>query len=256
MFTKAFAERLDSCCEVSVKEAENGDAILPGRVLLAPGNWHMTVTRFGGEPRVALNQNENVNGHRPSVDVLMHSVALEYGSRAVGVIMTGMGKDGAEGLRELQRRGGHVIAQDKESSVIYGMNREVVQNGDANEVVPVDAIAGADPGAAARTDPGKEGSMNLEDRYNLDNLGNRTQELVYQAIERLLDDGTAMCTCEECVTDLAAWTLNHATPRYYTSLLAPLTPTRSGAEDAVEIELALAAGVKKLKNIRTTGKGA
>ena len=88
-----------------------------------------------------LNQNENVNGHRPSVDVLMHSVALEYGSRAVGVIMTGMGKDGAEGLRELHRRGGHVIAQDKDSSVIYGMNREVVQNGDADEVVPVDAIA-------------------------------------------------------------------------------------------------------------------
>ena len=141
VFTKAFADRLDSCCKVRVKEAENGDAILPGRVLLAPGSWHMTVTRFGGEPRVALNQSENVNGHRPSVDVLLHSVALEYGGRAVGVIMTGMGKDGAEGMRELRRRGGYVIAQDKESSVIYGMNREVVQNGDANEVASVDAIA-------------------------------------------------------------------------------------------------------------------
>jgi two-component system, chemotaxis family, protein-glutamate methylesterase/glutaminase len=142
VFTKAFAERLDACCEVSVKEAENGDAILPGRVLLAPGNWHMTVTKFGTEPRVALNQSENVNGHRPSVDVLMHSVALEYGNRAAGVIMTGMGKDGAEGLRALHRRGGRVIAQDKDSSVIYGMNREVVQNGNADEVVPVQAIAG------------------------------------------------------------------------------------------------------------------
>jgi two-component system chemotaxis response regulator CheB len=141
VFTKAFAERLDACCELNVKEAENGDAIVPGRVLLAPGNWHMTVTKFGAEPRVALNQSENVNGHRPSVDVLMHSVALEYGSRALGVIMTGMGKDGAEGLRALHRRGGRVIAQDKESSVIYGMNREVVQNGNADEVVPVQAIA-------------------------------------------------------------------------------------------------------------------
>ena len=142
VFTKAFADRLDSCCKVRVKEAEDGDPILPGRVLLAPGNWHMTVTRFGGDPRVSLNQAENVNGHRPSVDVLVHSVALEYGCRAVGVIMTGMGKDGAEGMRELRKRGGHIIAQDKDSSVIYGMNREVVQNGDANEVVPVEAIAG------------------------------------------------------------------------------------------------------------------
>jgi two-component system, chemotaxis family, protein-glutamate methylesterase/glutaminase len=141
VFTKAFADRLDSCCSIAVKEAENGDAILPGRVLLAPGNFHMTVSRFGAEPRVLLNQEENVNGHRPSVDVLMHSVAIEYGARAIGVIMTGMGKDGAEGLHDLRRRGGHVIAQDKESSVIYGMNREVVQNGDAHEVIPVEGIA-------------------------------------------------------------------------------------------------------------------
>jgi len=141
VFTKAFADRLDSCCAVRVKEAENGDLILPGRVLIAPGNWHMTVTRFGVEPRVLLNQNNPVNGHRPSVDVLMHSVAREYGSKAVGVIMTGMGKDGAEGLRELHGRGGKIIAQDQNTSVIYGMNKEVVQNGDAHEVVPVDQIA-------------------------------------------------------------------------------------------------------------------
>jgi two-component system chemotaxis response regulator CheB len=141
VFTRAFAERLSDCCALSVKEAENGDAILPGRVLLAPGNFHMTVSRFGSEPRVLLNQEENVNGHRPSVDVLMHSVAMEYGARAIGVIMTGMGKDGAEGLHELRKRGGHVIAQDKESSVIYGMNREVIQNGDAHEVIPVEGIA-------------------------------------------------------------------------------------------------------------------
>jgi two-component system chemotaxis response regulator CheB len=141
VFTRAFAERLDSCCQVRVKEAENGDPIVAGRVLLAPGNFHMTVTRFGSQPRVELSQGETVNGHRPSVDVLMRSVALEYGARAVGVIMTGMGKDGAEGLRQLHARGGHVIAQDRESSVIYGMNREVVQNGNADEVAPVIEIA-------------------------------------------------------------------------------------------------------------------
>ena len=141
VFTKAFAERLDGCCALAVKEAENGDAILPGRVLIAPGNWHMSVSRFGAEPHVTLGQAETVNGHRPSVDVLMRSVALEYGSRALGVIMTGMGRDGADGLRELRKRGGHVIAQDKETSVIYGMNREVVQAGDAHEVVPVEGIA-------------------------------------------------------------------------------------------------------------------
>ncbi len=141
VFTRAFAERLDSCCALRVKEAEDGDAIVPGRVLIAPGDWHMTVSRSGGEPRVLLDQTEPVNGHRPSVDVLVHSVALEYGSRAIGIIMTGRGKDGAEGLHALARRDGYVIAQDRESSVIYGMNREVIQNGDANEVLPVSVIA-------------------------------------------------------------------------------------------------------------------
>ncbi len=141
VFTKAFADRLDSCCEVLVKEAVHGDAILPGRVLLAPGDWHMTVSRFGGAARVELNKAENVNGHRPSVDVLMHSVAMVYGSRAAGVIMTGMGKDGAQGFNELHRHGGWVIAQDRGSSVIYGMNREVVQNGDADETAPAEQIA-------------------------------------------------------------------------------------------------------------------
>jgi two-component system chemotaxis response regulator CheB len=142
VFTKAFAERLDTVCAVRVKEAVDGDPILPGFVLIAPGNWHMKVTRFGTEPRVILNQEENVNGHRPSVDVLVKSVAREYGSRAVGVIMTGMGRDGADGMRELRTRGGRIIAQDKATSVIFGMNKEVVQNGDAHEVVPVGEIAG------------------------------------------------------------------------------------------------------------------
>jgi two-component system chemotaxis response regulator CheB len=143
VFTKAFAERLDACCDLSVKEACEGDAILPGRVLLAPGDWHMTVCRAGPLPHVSLTRGDPVSGHRPSVDVLMHSVAAEYGGRALGVIMTGMGRDGADGLHELHRRGARVIAQDRASSVIYGMNREVVQRGDADEEVPVERIADA-----------------------------------------------------------------------------------------------------------------
>jgi len=96
--------------------------------------------------------------------------------------------------------------------------------------------------------------MNLTDRYNLDTLGNRTQEMVYEAIERMIEGGVDMCTCEECVTDLAAWTLNHATPRYYTSLLAPLNPDPVRENKMrVEIELALAAGLKKLAQHRHHG---
>lgn len=137
VFTNAFANRLDSLCRISVKEAEEGDLILPGRALIAPGDFHMTVTRFNTKPKVILQQWKPVSGHRPSVDVLAHSVAREYGSKAIGVIMTGMGKDGAEGIGEIKEKGGHIIAQDEGSSVIYGMNREVVRNGDADEIVSV-----------------------------------------------------------------------------------------------------------------------
>lgn len=141
VFTKAFAERLNSTCSLAVKEAEDGDALLPGRVLIAPGNHHMVVLHYASEPKVQLNQREPVSGHRPSVDVLMHSVAREYGPRALGVIMTGMGKDGANGIRELHKQGGYILAQNRETSVIYGMNREVIQNGDADEVVSVEGIS-------------------------------------------------------------------------------------------------------------------
>jgi two-component system chemotaxis response regulator CheB len=140
VFTKAFADRLDSVCALSVKEAEDGDLILPGRVLIAPGNQHLTVLRCTTDARVLLDQREPVSGHRPSVDVLMHSVAREYGPRALAVIMTGMGKDGANGIKELHSRGGYVIAQDRESSVIFGMNGEVILNGDADEILPVHEI--------------------------------------------------------------------------------------------------------------------
>jgi len=141
VFTRAFADRLDSLCSVPVKEARNGDEILPGRVLIAPGDYHMMVTRFNTNPKVMLHQWEPVSGHRPSVDVLMYSVAREYGPRAIGVIMTGVGKDGAEGIKEMKKRGGYIIAQDRDSSVIYGMNREVIRNGDADEIISVYSIA-------------------------------------------------------------------------------------------------------------------
>jgi two-component system chemotaxis response regulator CheB len=141
VFTRAFAERLNAVCRLQVKEAEEGDALLAGRVLIAPGDYHLVVLRSAPRPRVSLHQRELVSGHRPSVDVLMHSVAREYGAAAIGVIMTGMGKDGAQGLRQLHRSGGLVLAQDRESSVIYGMNREVILNGDADQVLPVEDIA-------------------------------------------------------------------------------------------------------------------
>ncbi|HUX22047.1 MAG TPA: chemotaxis response regulator protein-glutamate methylesterase [Spirochaetia bacterium] len=141
VFTKAFADRLNACSELSVKEAEEGDPLLPGTALIAPGDYHITVVRAFPQPRITLSQSDPVSGHRPSVDVLMHSVASEYGSSAVGVIMTGMGKDGAAGIKELHNKGALIIAQDKESSVIFGMNREVIVNGDADAIAPVDRIA-------------------------------------------------------------------------------------------------------------------
>lgn len=142
IFTKAFAERLNASSALTIKEAQEGDLLLPGTALIAPGDYHVAVVRAFPQPHVLLSRSEPVSGHRPSVDVLMHSVAREYGSNAAGVIMTGMGKDGANGIRDLHRRGAVIVAQDKESSVIFGMNREVILNGDADAITPVDQIAG------------------------------------------------------------------------------------------------------------------
>lgn len=143
VFTRAFAERLNSTCPVEVKEAQEHDELVAGRALIAPGDYHMVVERSTGVARVHLHQHEQVSGHRPSVDVLMHSVAGVYGSRTLAVIMTGMGRDGADGLHELHRCGGEVVAQDESSSVIYGMNREVISRGDADLVAPLNRIADA-----------------------------------------------------------------------------------------------------------------
>lgn len=141
VFTKAFAERLNTQCALRVREAAQGEEVLPGQVYIAPGDHHLSVVRTAGLPRIALDRGPAVNGHRPSVDVMMRAVASGFGDRAVAVIMTGMGRDGADGIHGLRQRGGRVLAQDEASSVIYGMNREVVEAGDADEVVPVQDLA-------------------------------------------------------------------------------------------------------------------
>jgi two-component system, chemotaxis family, protein-glutamate methylesterase/glutaminase len=143
VFTKAFADRLNDECVIPVKEAEEGDRLLPGSAFIAPGDQHVSVWRDGGQPRLRLDRRPPVCGHRPSVDVMMASVEREFGARAVAVIMTGMGRDGSEGIRALKQRGAVVIAQDEESSVIFGMNREVIKAGNADAVVPLAGIAAA-----------------------------------------------------------------------------------------------------------------
>src|SRR5207245_43441 len=125
-FTDMFARRLDETCAVEVKEARSGDLLLPGRVLVSPGNKHMKVKRMPLGDVVVLTEGEKVNGHRPSADVLLYSLAMEFQERAIGVLMTGMGEDGAEGLGEVKLRGGVTIAQSEESCVVYGMPRVAV----------------------------------------------------------------------------------------------------------------------------------
>jgi two-component system chemotaxis response regulator CheB len=141
-FTAAYARRLNSFCRVRVGEAREGEELASGRVLLAPGGLHLTVSRRTDRRVIArLDDSEAVNGHRPSVDVLASSVAACFGSQALGVILTGMGRDGARGFARLRAQGGWVLAQDEASSAIYGMNRAVIDNGDADEVLPLGAIA-------------------------------------------------------------------------------------------------------------------
>lgn len=140
-FTAAFARRLDSICAVSIKEAEEGDAVLPGRVLIAPGNFHMLLQRASSRFTIAIKDGPPVCRHRPSVDVLFRSAAQAAGSSAVGVILTGMGDDGARGLLELRNAGAATIAQDEESCVVFGMPKEAIQRGAAQKVLPLGRIA-------------------------------------------------------------------------------------------------------------------
>jgi two-component system chemotaxis response regulator CheB len=140
-FTKTFAERLNELCIMHVKEAEDGDRVLTGRILIAPGDFHMKVIRSGGYYKVILNKDEKVSGHRPSVDVLMGSVAENVGSNAYGVILTGMGADGAIGLKSMRMAGARTLGQDQQSSVVYGMPKVAFDIGAVERQLPLDKIS-------------------------------------------------------------------------------------------------------------------
>jgi two-component system, chemotaxis family, protein-glutamate methylesterase/glutaminase len=141
-FTEAFARRLDSLCAMEVKEAADGDTVLRGRVLIAPGNKHMLLQRSGARYYVAIKDGQLVSRHRPSVDVLFRSAARFAGANAVGIIMTGMGDDGARGLGEMKDAGAATIAQDEASSVVFGMPKEAIARGAAGKVMSLDLLAG------------------------------------------------------------------------------------------------------------------
>lgn len=141
-FTRSFAQRLDALCSVTVREATHGERVLPGHVYLAPGGeYHMRLGRSGANYVIELDPAEPVNRHRPSVDVLFQSAATAAGQNAIGVILTGMGKDGAAGLLAMKRAGAKTIAQDEASCVVFGMPREAIALGAADEVVPLAAMS-------------------------------------------------------------------------------------------------------------------
>ncbi|WP_028449298.1 protein-glutamate methylesterase/protein-glutamine glutaminase [Chitinibacter tainanensis] len=136
-FTKSFANRLDSICRISVKEAEHGERILPGHAYIAPGHSHLLLGVSGANYICELSKAEPVNRHRPSVDVLFRSAANIAGRNAVGVILTGMGKDGAQGMLEMHQAGAHNFAQDEQSCVVFGMPKEAIAMGGVDEIVPL-----------------------------------------------------------------------------------------------------------------------
>ncbi len=142
-FTEMFSRRLDEVCAIRVKEAQSGDMLLAGRVLVCPGNRHVRVKRMPLGDVVVLSDEPRVNGHRPSVDVLFRSAAAEFGQEALALIMTGMGDDGAEGMGAVRAAGGMTIAQSEDSCVVYGMPKTAIERGYATQVVPLDALADA-----------------------------------------------------------------------------------------------------------------
>jgi two-component system, chemotaxis family, protein-glutamate methylesterase/glutaminase len=149
-FSRAFAGRLNESCAMEVREARDGDAIRPGLALIAPGDFHMTVRRAGGKLFVNVKTGPRVCYQRPSVDVLLHSAAEAAGGRAVGVILTGMGNDGAQGMLRMRQAGARTIAQDEASCVVFGMPREAIALGAVEQVLPLDRIAEAIAQSVAR----------------------------------------------------------------------------------------------------------
>ena len=140
-FTRSFANRLDSLCKIAVKEAEAGDRVLPGHAYIAPAHSHLLLKRSGANYICELSDGPPVNRHRPSVDVLFRSAANCAGKNAIGVILTGMGKDGAAGMLEMKQAGSHTIAQSEETCVVYGMPKEAVAMGGVEEIVALNDIA-------------------------------------------------------------------------------------------------------------------
>jgi len=141
-FTTSFAKRLDSLCRISVVESQGNERVLPGHAYIAPGHSHLLLARSGANYMTRIEQTDPVNRHRPSVDVLFRSAALAAGKNAVGVILTGMGKDGAAGMLEMKNAGAQNFAQDEASCVVFGMPREAIALGAAHEVAPLSALPG------------------------------------------------------------------------------------------------------------------
>jgi two-component system, chemotaxis family, protein-glutamate methylesterase/glutaminase len=154
-FTDMFARRLDEVCPLRVKEAQSGDLLLPGRVLICPGSRHMKVKRLPLGDIAVLSDEPRVNGHRPSVDVLLRSVAEEFRANAIGVLMTGMGDDGAEGLGAIKKEGGMTIAQSEESCVVYGMPKAAIERGYAIRVVGLDIMGSTLQAICGRNEAGR-----------------------------------------------------------------------------------------------------
>lgn len=142
-FTKAFADRLNTLCQITVKEAKDGDSVIPGQALLAPGNYHMELHRSGARYHVNITQAPPVNRHRPSVDVMFHSVAKYAGANSMGIILTGMGNDGAAGMLAMKQAGAYNIAQNEESCVVFGMPKEAIKAGGVDKILPLSEIPAA-----------------------------------------------------------------------------------------------------------------
>ncbi len=166
-FTEMFARRLDECCVLDVQEARSGDLLVAGRVLICPGNRHMMVRRMPRGEMAILSDGPAINGHRPSVDVLFHSVAQDFGLTAVGILMTGMGEDGAEGLGAIRSAGGVTIAQSEDTCVVPGMPRAAISKGFASKIIPLDGLAqylishyGAERGSSDKADAQEKADKN------------------------------------------------------------------------------------------------
>ncbi|HBA84074.1 MAG TPA: chemotaxis response regulator protein-glutamate methylesterase [Verrucomicrobia bacterium] len=140
-FTRSFAERLNSLCDIEVREARDNDTVIPGVALIAPGNYHMLLRRSGARYYVQIKTGPLVHHQRPAVEVLFKSVAKYAGANAIGVILTGMGADGADGLLEMRQAGAYTIAQDQATSVVYGMPAEAAKRGGAVDILPLDKVA-------------------------------------------------------------------------------------------------------------------